>query len=281
MKPFFTKLWGLIQSSPILAIFVGEVIASLIADTKSIATLFGIPFAYLGVELLPGDTTPDILKILYWVLCTAIYYAVLMSLYRLFRLLIPQKVPPQQQPLVAPKLELYINEIATAMEVIERDDVTDDQSVAALEDLLSHVGDMILDSFKGIPLPKFRYAFLVGDDQDKFTMVSVGRRRTLVHHDMDAIDWVLTHFNGTHYLKGNLMQSVPRHDMEAIGLVRNQGTRLQFGFVIFIPKAEALTEEAVLKFYASVSAVQLITYMDKLMNIMVKYKVRMEGGRSS
>jgi hypothetical protein len=173
---------------------------------------------------------------------------------------------------------LYIEEIAATVDLISAPDATDIEIEHALDDLMRKVGVNIADCFKTIPHKDLRYAFIMSD-QEELVMLRVGKQMSLTEDDAKITDWVLANFDQTHILEIIPEGMVPGSNIEAVGLVRNAGASFQFGFVILIPDKSALTRSAVQSFYATSSSVPLILYIDKLMNYVVKYSMKLKGGR--
>ncbi|OME19941.1 hypothetical protein [Paenibacillus odorifer] len=264
------------KARPLLAATMGSFLAlwvgALVGESKGVYSSIVWPITSFG-SLLAKEGNNDFLKILFGGLSFIVYMAIIS-----FPVLLFAKYTNENENF--DELVLYTSEIASTIEVIEDASSTDQQVENAVDNLMANIGSQFVDIFKdSVSLRQIRYTFLVREPMSNDIMtVKLANHFNVTDQDLAVIDWVCANHPENPYLKDVVKQVTPSNDMEVIGLIRNPGA-FRFGFVIFLPKKELITETTKSKFAAAAFAVQHIAYMDKLCQLMVLYNSRrLTGG---
>jgi hypothetical protein len=230
----------------------------------------------------PAENTPDFFKITYAAACLILYLHIAAGVLQLFNW--ASKVYNGKEEEVNSKVgedliaSSYSEEITAAIEVIEKPGVLDEDIQIELDDLMKEIGRSISKSFPEVDYRNIRHCFITQDLNGEIVMIRLGRQLILKPEDAEIVDWVLTSFYESHVLVPIPADKARDADMKAVGLVRNSGSVFKLGFVILLPTTDSLTEGSRGRFYNSSLSIPLIAHIDKLMQHMVKYTMKMRGG---
>lgn len=260
----------------------GSAISALIGELKTVVSYVSGPLRFFADTLKPAENTPDFLKVTYAAACLILYLHIAGGLLqavswasRSFSGKEKAKNTQIGEDLAASS---YSEEIAAAIEVIEKPGVLDDDIQIELDDLMKEIGRSISKSFPEVDYRNIRHCFITQDLNGEIVMMRLGRQMILKPEDAEIVDWVLTSFYESHVLVPIPANKARDTEMKAVGLVRNAGTVFKLGFVILLPTTDILTEDSRGRFYNRSLSIPLIAHIDKLMQHMVKYTMKMRGG---
>lgn len=258
-----------------ILIFLGFWGGALLSESKTIFTSIIGPIVWFGNLVGSLENAEDFYKILFGGISLLIYVAIASFI----PLLLAKDLPKSSQ---AFEVLLYTEEISAAMEVIENSTATLSEIEDAVDHLMTSISSEVVNIFSGkVSIRNIRYGFLVSDPSSgNILRVKLAHHFPVTVNDMNVVEWVCANHSENPYLEPIVKQRDPGNDMEVIGLIRNPGA-FRFGFVIFLPNKEIITEQTKNEFKAAAAAVQHIAYMDKLYNLMVKFNQnRLTGGGS-
>lgn len=257
-------------------------ISAMIGELKTVVSFVSWPLNYFADTMTPTANTPDFLKVFYAAACVILYLHIVGGVMQFMNwVYIAYKgnegasQPKGGEDFIATS---YSEEIAAAIEVIERPDVLDDHIQIELDDLMKEIGRSISKSFPEVDYRNIRHCFITQDLNGEIVIIRLGRQLILKPEDAEIVDWVLTSFYETHVLVPIPADKARDSEMKAVGLVRNSGSLFKLGFVILLPTLDILTEDSRGRFYNSSLSIPLIAHIDKLMTHMVKYTMKMRGG---
>jgi hypothetical protein len=265
--------------------FFGGVIGALISEMKTVVDFISAPFVILFTNLHPGENTADFFKIVYAAICVIFYAAIIVFPFACFSAINRVKENAQDNTGENLEINLYSEEVAAAIEVLERPNLSTQEQDDTLEDFLRKISNTIFSSFPGVNLANVRYAFLLSPPSSSslYSAVKLGRNGSLTDDDNKVIEWILTNISDDFYIQGDIKSVVQNvtagYDMNTVGLVRNSGNKFRFGFVIFLPNSDAFSDFGVIdNFIVNSSAIRLMAHMDKLWDPLVQYSNNTAGG---
>lgn len=265
--------------------FIGGIIGAMISEIKTVVDFISVPFVVLFTNLHPGENTRDFFKIIYAAICVIFYAAIIVFPFACFSAINRVKETLQNNTENNLEINLYSEEVASAIEVLERPNLSLQEQTDTLEDFLRKISNNIMGSFPGVNLANVRYAFLSSPPSSSrlYSVVRLGRNGSLTDDDNKVIEWILTNISDDFYIQGDVKSEVQNvtagYEMNTVGLVRNSGNKFRFGFVIFLPNPDAFSNvEVIDNFIVNSSAIRLMAHMDKLWNPLVQYSYNTTGG---
>lgn len=270
-----------------ITIFVSCIVGAAISELKTVVDIISWPITTFSTTIHPQNGTADFYKIIYAGLCI-LFYAALISFpfycISAFRHANSENEQDEEDDL---EIELYSEEIASTLEVLERSIPANNQEKEeALENFLRGISNKIGECFPGIKMSTVRYAFILSHpytSNTEYLTVKCGRNGSLTENDHKVIDWILVNKEEDFYIDGNIKTSISSlptgYDIETVVLVRNSGQDFRFGFVILFQDPSILQDsETVDKIIINFSAIRLFAYMDTLWNSMVQFSYTITRG---